>query len=190
MDKLDTIRKKDMIDCKSAVYKEEYKNWNFIEEKELEFIKSDCVWRISDKFQINTVMKDKNTNEYYMFYEVYEKYFNSYKYELMFVEKVKEINKEYYSKYLVDIYNTVDDFTDKLNNVRDSLMEDWYNDALKQVDSELVEVDLDYGNYDKNITIKIADRYFKIYLTISDCETDLNGIKRVYPKEKTITVYE
>lgn len=189
MDKLDTIRKKDMIDCKSAVYKEEWKNWNFVKEKELEFIKSDCVWRISDKFQMNTVMKDKNTNEYYMFYEMYDKYFNSYNYTLIFVEKVKEINKEYYSKYLVDIYNTVDNFTE-LNNLRDLLIEDWYSDSLNQIDSELIEVDLDCGNYEENIIIKIADRYFKVYLKISNSETDLLGIERVYPREKTVTVYE
>lgn len=189
MDKLNAIRTNNRID--NFLNTKEFTTWIFTEEEELEFIKSDCVWRSKKQFQLDTIMEDKKTHEYYRFSELYEKEHDDlFKYDLRYIEKVSKINNEYFSKYLVYIYNTIDNYTDKVDDFRYDLMNDWYEDCLEQIDSELIDVDLDYRNYEKYVVIKILDRYFKMYLTISDSECTLDGIKRVYPQEKTVIIYE
>lgn len=191
MDKLNEIRINDRIDC--FLDTKELTTWNFMKEEELKFIKTDCVWRNQKKFQLNTVMEDTKTNEFFRFIELYEKQKEDndlFRYDLRYIEKVSKINDKYISKYLVYIYNNINSYTDKVEDFRDNLMNDWYDDCLNQVNSELTDVDLDCGEFEKEIVIRIVDRYFKMYLTISDSECTLDGIKRVYPKEKTVITYE
>lgn len=188
MNKLEQIEKVNKWECWCD---SEFKDWNFMQENNLMFIESNCLWRTNAGFSLETIMKNKKTQEYYKFNEIYNSLENNmFKRQLECVEKVGYIGEEYFSKYLLFIYEAIESETDVVDCFKKQLVRDLCDCTLVEVDDKIVDVDIDNNEYEKEVVIQIADRYFMCHLNISEDGTRLDWIKRVYPKEKTITNYE
>lgn len=159
-------------------------NWDFYNEKSLTDIDIMCHRRVYG-LVIETIMKH-TTNRYFKFREyLNEEKNNIYSKQFYSAVEVCKINNKFYNWYLYEVYNG-----NKNKEIYNAILEDYFdnNCQLDIVKDEIIEVDLDCNIYYEVMTIKIEDRYFNIFMEVSEYTT-ITDIIRVYPKEIKTTIY-
>ena len=160
-------------------------DWDFYNEKSLTDINEIKCSRNYQTISIETIMKH-STNRYFKFKEYLNRENNNiYHKELYSVVEVCIIKFKFYNWYLYEVYNG-----NKNEEIYNGILQDYFgsNSQLNIVKDEIIEVDLDCNIYYEVMTIKIEDRYFNIFMEVSEYTT-ITDIIRVYPKEIKTTIY-